>query len=492
MKSLFLEKSLGLDIREDSVSLTLVEKKLRVTEVIAGKIIELKLPTGDDEKAEKHFLNEVNRFLVKQNCWPESVAVSLPRNFVMFKTFELPAPDIKAVRSMVGFELERHFPSGLENLYHACQLRQKPENIFHVASAAINKDIADYYLKLIHKLNLKPTILDVSTFANASLSISPEQKETGISALADISSKALDIVLIKNGIIEFSRSQTWENQEQKKVFFGENNPPGSIEKLSGSLSKKIVEGLEQALSSCQKIEEDETVEQIRITGGGSLAPHIAKDIEEETGVSAVPLGVPGSIAPALPKSFSAGHMMTSLGLALSGFKDPKLQTNLLPQNLRPKRRAGSPKASLALAAAVLLFLGGWVGNQIHFKNKTLESLNQQFQEIKGRVAKLEKIDLEHISVRKYMDILNTIDRQYPAKLPLLHQLSQSLPRDTWLTNIKFKKGEMEIKGFSPSASKLIPLIEKSPSFKKTGFVGSITREPIGEKFTIRAKLESKL
>ena len=85
-----------------------------------------------------------------------------------------------------------------------------------------------------------------------------------------------------------------------------------------------------------------------------------------------------------------------------------------------------------------------------------------------------------------------IDKQHPSKLSLLERPSQSLPKDTWLTNIKFQKGEMEIKGFSPSASKLIPLIEKLPRFKKTSFVGSIIRESMGEKFTIRAKLVPSL
>ena len=111
MKSVFIEKSLGIDIREDCVALTLMGKRFRVVEVLAGDFIKLKPLTGQDEKAEKHFLNGVNRFLVDNNSWPDSVAVSLPRNLVMFKTFELPAPDEKTVRSMIDFELERHFPS---------------------------------------------------------------------------------------------------------------------------------------------------------------------------------------------------------------------------------------------------------------------------------------------------------------------------------------------------------------------------------------------
>ena len=58
MKSVFLEKSLGLDIREDSISLTLIGRKLRLAEVLAGEFIDLKLLTGKDEKAEKHFLDQ--------------------------------------------------------------------------------------------------------------------------------------------------------------------------------------------------------------------------------------------------------------------------------------------------------------------------------------------------------------------------------------------------------------------------------------------------
>ena len=143
-------------------------------------------------------------------------------------------------------------------------------------------------------------------------------------------------------------------------------------------------------------------------------------------------------------------------------------------------------------ATVLVFLGIWVGSEIHFNKKTLASLDNQLQEIKGEVSNLEKIDLEYISIQKYVDIFNTIDKQHPSKLPLLARLSESLPKDTWITNIKFQKGEMEIKGFSPSASKLIPLIEKLPRFKKTSFVGSIIRESMGEKFTIRTKLVPSL
>ena len=490
MKSIFLEKSLGLDIREDSISLILIGRKLRLAEVLAGEFIDLKLLTGKDEKAEKHFLDQVNRFLVEQNTWPESVIVSLPRSLVMFKTFELPAPDMKAVQAMVEFELERQFSSGLDDLYYTYQLNQKSGNIFHIASAAIKKETANYYLELIKKLNLKTTVLDISTFANSNLALLQESKDSAVTALIDISPRALEIVLIKKGVLEFSKNRTWKNTDIKDTYAGKHKSPGLLDSLSESTTKLIISELEQALSSCRSIEENESIEHIFISGGGTFAPRVIKQLEKETQVSTQFISIPDSVSPALPDSFSTYHMMTALSLAIRDTRKQIFETNLLPQSLRPKRRKTNPKTSLALAAVLVLCLLGWISSQTYHNNKTLAYLDGQLAEIKGEVSNLEKIDLEYISIQQYVDILNAINKQHPPKLPLLGRLSQALPKDTWLTNIKFHKGEMEIQGFSPSALKLIPLIEKSPSFNKTGFVGTIIRGSTGEKFTIRAKLGS--
>ena len=490
MKSALIEKSLGLDIREDSISLTLIGKKFRITEIIAGEFISLKLLTGKDEKAEKHFLNEINKFLIENDAWPESVVLSLPRSLMLFKTFELPAPDTKAVYSMIEFELERHFPSGLDEFYYTYHLTKKTGNNFHIALVGIKKEIATYYLKLIEKLNLKPTILDISTFSNTNLILPSGPKDPNLRTLIDISPRNLEVVLIKNGVLEYSRNLPWDDEDLKNYYSRKADNPEELENLSKKTSNLIIKELEQALSSCSNIEENESIGHISIIGGGPLTTQVAKNLQKETKVRTQALSVPNSISTNPPKSFSSHNMITALSLATRGIKKQNININLLPNILQPKRIKITFKTTVALAATVLIFFGAWIANQIHFNNKTLASLDNQLQEIKSEVSYLEKIDLEYISIQKYIDILNTIDNLYPAKLSLLGKLSQSLPRDTWLTNIKFQKGEMEIKGFSPSASKLIPLIEKSPGFEKPGFVGSIISEPMGEKFTIRAKLES--
>ncbi|MBT5027534.1 MAG: hypothetical protein HOL15_01300 [Nitrospinaceae bacterium] len=491
MKPIYIEKSLGIDIREKSVTLTLAGKKLRTIDVLVGKTIALKPLTGKNEKAEKYFLNKVNRFLIENDTWPESVVVSLPRGHITFKTFELPAPDLTSVQSMVDFELERQFSSGLEDLYFTYQITPRAENNFHIASAAIKKTIADYYLDLIGKLNLRTTILDVSTFANINLALSQEiDKDSSLSALTDISAESLDIALIKNNTVEFCINKRWSKPEIKDINSEEQSDPAQLESLSREITKIIIDELQQALSSCRNIKSNELVEHIFITGTGVLTPYLTKNLEKETEVSTTALQTPEFITANTPKSFSPTLMLTSLGLCLRELRKQTLETNLLPAENQPKRKKINIKLTLAMAAMVLVLLAGLLVNKIVYTNKIMVTLDEQLNEIKGQVASLEKIDLEYESLKHNADILLNIRKKYPNILPILGELSQSLPRDTWLTHLNFNQGEIEIRGFSPMASKLIPILENSKTFKETGFVGTIINEAAGEKFNIHTDLET--
>ena len=489
MKSLYIEKSLGMDIREESISITLLGKKLNAIEILGGQTIVLKPLSGKDEKSEKHFLNKVNQFIVKNEAWPESVVISLPRNHITFKTFELPAPDLESVRSMVPFELERQFSSGLEELYYTFQLTPKTKNHFHITAAAIKKDIANYYIGLIQKLNLNPTVIDVSIFANVNLGFSQGiQSDSSVWALADISSEALDISLIKNDAIEFSRNLSWVKPVIQDIKLDKVIDPVDLKVVSTEITKDLINELQQALSSCRNIEDNEYVGHIFLTGSGVLTPLIAHQLQKETEVSTTVLQAPEAIK--THESFSSSIMLTSLGLGLRALDKQKIETNLLPKDLQPKSKKASVKMTLALAATVTILLAGWFINKVVYTNKTLSTLDKQLSEIKGQVFSLEKIDLEYSSLKRYVDILTTISKKYPDKIPVLEELSHSLPRDTWLTHLKVKQTEIEIKGYAPVASKLIPILEQSKAFKETSFVGTIISESAGEKFTIHADVET--
>ncbi len=176
---------------------------------------------------------------------------------------------------------------------------------------------------------------------------------------------------------------------------------------------------------------------------------------------------------------------------MTGISIAKDQLNFLPTELRPKRKSFNVKTTIGIGiAAVLLLVAGIVG-QILQSNIALESLNNQFKEIKGQTGAFEKIDLEFNDMDNYMKILQSIKKENPLKLPVLNELTKIIPRDTWLSDAILKNDELELKGISASASKLIPILENSSQLLDASFNGSIIKQKEGEKFAIKSKIKGQ-
>jgi Tfp pilus assembly protein PilN/Tfp pilus assembly PilM family ATPase len=488
MKPIYLEKSLGIDIREQTVALTLLGKGLRSVDIIASHFFQIPPLGPDNEKAEMDFLDRVNRFLIKRDIWPENVVVSMPRSQFTFQTFELPAPDLKSVNSMVVFELERHFSAGMGGLYHGFQAKKKTENQFHIVSAAIKKETANYYLALINRLGIDTTRIELSDLANVNLVLNGLEQKNMLWAIVDLSSHEIDITIVKDRRVEFSRNFQLDDPDFRDTYFRSDLPQDHYEALSAGLSKIIVENLEDTLASCRNLTDSETIEQIHLVGGGPFAPYLANRLEEDTEVPTLRAKLSDKMNTRKCKGFTTAFMATSFSLAMSGLKAPENGINLLPVELLPKKQKTNLKFTLGLTAAVLLLALGLVINKIVYNNTTLASLNHQLEEIKNQVGDLEKIDLEFNNLKLEIDRLNAIRAKYPIKVPILAELSRTLPPDTWLTSLKISKKQVEIKGYSSLASKLVPLLEQSPYFQETNFVGTILKESKGEKFTIRTQI----
>lgn len=485
MKPFYLEKSLGIDIREDSVCLTLLGKNLYRADVIAAEYIPIQSLDAGDEKAASRFVEQVNRFLIENNAWTENVVVSIPRSKVTLQSFELPAPDRKSVDAMMEFELERHFSSGMESFYYSNHISPRGANQYHIVCAAIKKETANRYLELLKKLNLKPTVLDVSTFANLNLVWSNGENNEALSAVVDLSLNSIDVSILNNKVLEFSRNIPIHDPEYRKAFLNPETPPETLESLSERVTQIVVEEIQNALASCRSIDDSISVEAIHILGGGPFAPYLADKLEASTEVPAHRILPPEFINSSVPSNFSPAFMATSLGLALRELKRNAVEVNLLPEELKSTdRKKININSTLVLAVATVLFVIGFAVNQITYNNKTLASLDKQLEEIKIKMGPLEKIDLEYETLQKYMNTLNKIDEIHPTKLAMLIELSRIIPKDTWLKKIQFKKGKMEIKGISASASRLVPIIEKSNHFRDTRFIGTIITQSGGEKFTL--------
>jgi general secretion pathway protein L len=74
--------------------------------------------------------------------------------------------------------------------------------------------------------------------------------------------------------------------------------------------------------------------------------------------------------------------------------------------------------------------------------------------------------------------LNSLKQDSPVIINVIEQLSNLLPKDTWLRSFEYKNNKFLLQGASASSSKLIELLESSPYFKQTAMVSPVTRDSV--------------
>jgi general secretion pathway protein L len=88
-------------------------------------------------------------------------------------------------------------------------------------------------------------------------------------------------------------------------------------------------------------------------------------------------------------------------------------------------------------------------------------------------------------------VLGRKKHETPASVIVLDTLSQALPDDTYLTELRVEDGKVQIAGITRDAPALIRTIEQTPQFTHATFFAPTTRAPTenGEHFHIEAHIE---
>ena len=483
------ERYLGIDIREEFAALTLVAKTWRGVDIIQSHRFRL-YPERGNEENEDVFAKELEDFLKAGKVKPKEVFLSLPRQHSTLQSFDVPSANAQALDSMIQLEMDRHFAFPLDSMSVSYHVIPIASNQNHVIAAAAKIEVIDNYLNWLARAGLKAVEVDLSLSSQMNLldqngTLGPE-----LQAIVDISSTRVDVSLIKGKTLVTNRSVAIPDKEFKNLFFHHDISESLTDQVKKNFSNFLTTILESTLYGCKSLENEESITQINLFGGGQGAEILVSALQTHTGVKTEAVS-PAFLKKDSPLSFTPAFQMTSLGLALRpALRDP-VELNLHPQSQHKTKVRSAWKSTAVLSVMILALLVGLLLGQIYRNENTLSSLNRQLDEIKPRAAKLQKIDQQFENLSSYTEALNAIERQSPLKLPLLQELSQKLPKDTWVTRVSIKRDQVEVRGYSASASKLISLLEQSSFFKDTQFKGSVTTQALGKRFTIRSTMEPR-
>ena len=151
--------------------------------------------------------------------------------------------------------------------------------------------------------------------------------------------------------------------------------------------------------------------------------------------------------------------------------------NLLPSAEQSRRGLFSRRLSIALTIVALVLAIAAAYLPLHEKRKVLATYEARVAESRAAALEADKLKENVAAVLERTRFL--VDRRLstPTTAALLNDLSERLPDDTWLIQMRMNGNQLTLSGFSPTAAALIAGLEDSPILSEVRFGSPVTVDP---------------
>jgi general secretion pathway protein L len=398
--------------------------------------------------------------LTARQLTPRYVALGLARAAAFVKPIELPVVG-GDLREMVRLNLDGHVPFAADDAaFDWMPLAvdgdgvRRDETLRRVLVVAAEPRVVDAALRIAEEANLRPASLTVA--AHDLLTLARPQRDQRVLWLHRTGTGA-DILCLQGPVLALSRT------------------------VPAADDTTLADEIRRSLAAVRW----RTCDAVWVSG----------DLDPSTPALAG-LGVPVTEPDYAPRAQSR---LAALGPEDRGAHTLALATataragrplDLLPLPLRPRRlsRAQVITIGTAVVTAALLVAAAAVPGVR--EQRQLARVNAEIGRLDPEVRAVERVlrDLER--KRKLLGTINGIETNAIRPLPVLRELTDLLPSDTWLTTLSLDSKGVELTGQAAAASALIPLLENSPRLERVEFSSPVTRGRDKEQFRIKAAWEA--
>jgi Tfp pilus assembly protein PilN len=174
----------------------------------------------------------------------------------------------------------------------------------------------------------------------------------------------------------------------------------------------------------------------------------------------------------------------SLGAALNGLSECLNRFNVL--KVKGKRYVSQLALTGILSFLILAFAFILPGIIKHKKVQSIRAIDARLEELRPKVMIASRLRDEIYSVLETTSKIKDIVKNKSPRIHLLAELTRTIPDDTWIKQLSFKKGNFEIEVVGLSGAKVLTLLENSPKFQHVSFTSSVVKDRSGkEKFKIK-------
>jgi Tfp pilus assembly protein PilN len=431
----------GLGLCLDRNGLTLVHVQKTLSGLQIAHLGQLPLESGRIEDLTAAFQEYVADWGVA-GC-PACLAVSADLGFVRRVVFPRAASENLA--QVVAYELDRLLPLSADRLFYEFQIQEETAAEVHLLLTALPRNRVEDCLQLITGAGLRPLAVQLAPIAAINAFAGCGRAMPGSWLLLHLSTGAFELLHLRDGVVQ-------------SYYSGRR-----LQKME--LSRTILTHIDHLY------ETGATPQTLCLYGSrrsdfnvGALQQYALEII------SPGELGVPGFFPETSPEA-----AWPALGAALTCLGNVLLGINLLPPAERAPIKLGRFSTTAILLAVFLgVFLVWGISAFVHTPVE-LYRLNRQIARLTPEATQVRNLLQESQTLAGQMENLRKIGHS-PVKLKILKDLTQVIPDNTWLINLRLSKQQLDMSGMSQSASDLIPLLDKSGWLKKTQFASPIVTD----------------
>jgi len=464
-----------VDIKESFSSVALYAHGWKSRELLGVRTVRGRFPDRGEGAA-----RSVKEAIEQLSPVEPEVILLLPRSLVHVTNAEIPAKNQTLLKKMMEFEVTRHFPIPREELVYDYMVVEKPapdREGFIVNLAGLKRADFDAYIRAAEEAGLD--VAEVSYSSVAWVRPEPGDASEEKRCFIEIAPEGFELSVADGSALLYSRFSRFRPKVEEKCFYDDKaggEPPSFriADQITRELDRvPLVSGIERM---------GEYLKRVLIAGGSVLRRPVGNRLAQK------PLFAE-SVIRYMPDDDDAGFDYAAKVAGAMGLGREDERFNFMPDDSRPARReeAGRRMKLALYAALTLAFL--WLVAGYGVEWKTVTDLEKRLDQLKSRAATLEAGAVLKEEYRGYLNSFNGFAAAPSLNIIMLDSLTRALPRETYLTDMDMRPGEITVAGISSDASGLLKILEATPHFRSVRMIGAVKAEGGREKFRIGMEFE---
>ncbi len=412
--------------------------------------------------------NFVQRHNLKNNAI--AVAVSGQSSFARF--IKLPPVEPKKIPEIVRFEAIQQIPFPLDDVEWSYQLFQPTDSPdVEVGIFAMRKELVNHHLKFFTDVDLNVQLVQMSPLAvyNA---MYHDQQINGTTMIVDLGAENTDLIIADNDTIWMrsipiggnnftealvkSFKLSFAKAEDLKRNAATSKYARQIFQAMRPIFSDLVAEVQRSIGFYASVHRDSRIKKMLAIGGTFRLPGLLKYLEQNLQLPIERINSLGAGAPAdnkLASTFNENllSMVTAYGLALQAMEAGKINSSLLPEQIR-QAKLWKEKTKWFAAAAGLIVAGTGIGygslylqrdafdSAVNFNGPKIAAVRRQAEGLSRDWSEIEQsgsVDRQRILNIKSMEDYRTLWPQ------LLSDLRSALPDPGEALKTAMVKGDVQ-------------------------------------------------